>query len=184
MIFYILEVCLLFSLVLLLLLVLTKRETKYLERSKDKKITPNEYVFWSNSKQGVPVNDPTKCLKKIWSAIPDKDKFELEKGNHITMHDIRRTVSTASAELGLEIKDISSILAHSKKNITQKYIQLSIGYKREKLIQVQQYIDTQSNHGILMMLNRFYDGENVADPQPIESMKKSYREENKHWFNN
>ena len=29
------------------------------------------------------------------------------------MHDIRRTVSTASAELGLEIKDISSILAHS-----------------------------------------------------------------------
>ena len=99
------------------------------------------------------------------------------------MHDIRRTVSTASAELGLEIKDISSILAHSKKNITQKYIQLSMDYKREKLIQVQQYIDTQSNHGILMMLNRFYDGEHVIDPQPIESMKKSYRKENKHWFN-
>ena len=36
------------------------------------------------------------------------------------MHDIRRTASTDSAKLGLEIKDISSILAHSKKNITQK----------------------------------------------------------------
>lgn len=165
-----------------LLLVLTQRETKYLERTKDKKITPNEYVFWSNSKQGVPVNDPTKCLKKIWAAIPDKDRFELEKGSHITMHDIRRTVSTASAELGLEIKDISSILAHSKKHITQKYIQLSIDYKREKLIQVQQYINTQSNEGILMLLHEFYGGEHVVDPQPIESMKKSYREENKHWF--
>ena len=99
------------------------------------------------------------------------------------MHDIRRTVSTASAELGLEIKDISSILAHSKKHITQKYIQLSIDYKREKLIQVQQYINTQSNEGILMLLHEFYGGEHVIDPQPIESMKKSYREENKHWFN-
>ena len=166
-----------------LILVLTQREKKYLERSKDKKIIPNEYVFWSNSKQGVPVNDPTKCLKKIWAAIPDKDRFELEKGNHITMHDIRRTVSTASAELGLEIKDISSILAHSKKHITQKYIQLSIDYKREKLIQVQQYINTQSNEGILMLLHEFYGGEHVIDPQPIESIKKSYREENKHWFN-
>jgi hypothetical protein len=47
-----------------------------------------------------------------------------------------------------------------------------MGYKREKLIQVQQYIDTQSNHGILMMLNRFYDGEHVIDPKSIESMKK------------
>ena len=27
-----------------------------------------------------------------------------------------------------------------------------------------------------------YDGEHVIDPQPIEAMKKSYREENKHWF--
>jgi integrase len=166
-----------------LLLVLTQRETKYLERSKDKKITSNEYVFWSNSKQGVPVNDPSKCLKKIWAAIPNKDRFELEKGNHITMHDIRRTVSTASAELGLEIKDISSILAHSKKHITQKYIQLSIDYKREVLIKVQQYIDTQSNHGILTMLHQFYGSEHIAEPQPIESMKKSYREENKQWFN-
>ena len=26
--------------------------------------------------------------------------------------------------------------------------------------------------------------EHVINPQPIESMKKSYREENKHWFNN
>jgi hypothetical protein len=55
-------------------------------------------------------------------------------------------------------------------------------YKREKLIQVQQYIDTQSNHGILMMLNEYYDGVEIIKPQPIESMKKSYREENKHWF--
>ena len=99
------------------------------------------------------------------------------------MHDIRRTVSTASAELGLEIKDISSILAHSKKHITQKYIQLSIDYKREVLIKVQQYIDTQSNHGILMLLHEFYGGVELIKPQPIESMKKSYREENKHWFN-
>ena len=57
-----------------------------------------------------------------------------------------------------------------------------MGYKREKLIQVQQYIDTQSNHGILMMLNEYYDGVEIIKPQPIESMKKSYREENKHWF--
>ena len=55
-------------------------------------------------------------------------------------------------------------------------------YKREKLIQVQQYINTQANEGILLMLNEYYDGEHVIDPQPIESMKKSYREENKHWF--
>ena len=32
------------------------------------------------------------------------------------------------------------------------------------------------------MLNEYYDGEHVIDPQPVESMKKSYREENKHWF--
>ena len=57
-----------------------------------------------------------------------------------------------------------------------------MGFKREKLIQVQQYIDTQSNHGILMILNRFYDDVHEANPQPIESIKKSYREENKHWF--
>ena len=55
-------------------------------------------------------------------------------------------------------------------------------YKREKLIQVQQYINTQANEGILLMLNEYYDGVHVIDPQPIESMKKSYREENKYWF--
>lgn len=44
-------------------------------------------------------------------------------------------------------------------------------YKREKLIQVQQYINTQSNEGILLMLNEYYDGEHVIDPQPVESMK-------------
>ena len=166
-----------------LLLLLTKRESKYLERTKDKKILLNEFVFWSNSKQGVSVDDPAKCLKKIWSAIPDKDKFQLEKGSYITMHDIRRTVATASAELGLEIKDTSSILAHSKKTTTQKYIQLSNDYKREKLIQVQQYINIQSNEGISLMLNEYYNGVELLKPQPVEAYKKSYREENKHWFN-
>ena len=33
-----------------------------------------------------------------------------------------------------------------------------------------------------MILNRFYDGEHEANPQPIESIKKPYREENKHAF--
>ena len=34
-----------------------------------------------------------------------------------------------------------------------------------------------------MLLHEFYGGVELIKPQPIESMKKSYREENKKWFN-
>lgn len=33
------------------------------------------------------------------------------------------------------------------------------------------------------MLNEYYDGVELLKPQPVETYKKSYREENKHWFN-
>ena len=55
--------------------------------------------------------------------------------------------------------------------------------KREKLIQVQQYLNTQSNDGFLLLLNRFYGGVDIGTPQPDEQVKKSYREEQSHWFN-
>jgi len=166
-----------------LMLLLTERERNSVENYKDGIYAPNDYVFWSTIKKGVSVDDPTKCLQRIWSEIPIQDRFELEKGTYITLHDIRRTVGTASAELGFGLEDTSSILAHKKKTVTQKYILLSNEYKREKLIQVQQYLNTQSNDGFLLLLNRFYGGVDIGIPQPDEQVKKSYREEQSHWFN-
>ena len=167
-----------------LMLLLTERERNSVENYKDGKYAPNDYVFWSNIKKGVSVDDPTKCLQRIWSEIPIQDRFELEKGTYITLHDTRRTVTTASADQRFGLEDTSSILAHKKKTVTQKYILLSNEYKREKLIQVQQYLNTQSNDGFLLLLNRFYGGVDIGSPQPDEKIKKSYRDEQSHWFNN
>ena len=75
------------------------------------------------------------------------DKFELERGEYITSHDLRRTLATACASNGMKLK-MFSVLAHRKKNVTQRYIKLSNESNRAKLEQVQQYLNQQSNDGI------------------------------------
>jgi integrase len=164
-----------------LLCLLNKRQNNPIENWK-KEYAGNPYVFWSMRKKMVHCKDPKKTLKNIWEAV--ENKFKLQRGEYITSHDLRRTIATASDELGFKLQDVSSILAHKKKNVTQRYIRRSNETNRKKLEQAQQYLNRQSNDGILLLLAKYYGAPDIGFPAPEEDRKISYREEMSHWIEN
>jgi len=54
-------------------------------------------------------------------------------GIDFTPHDLRRTTATALSELGYSIEDIGRILNHSRRSITDEYIQTSVEHLRTAL---------------------------------------------------
>jgi len=162
-----------------LLCLLKERQKNPIEKWK-KEYAGNPYVFWSMRKKMGHCTDPVKTLKNIWDAVGDK--FELERGEYITSHDLRRTLATACASNGMKLEDVSQVLAHRKKNVTQRYIKLSNESNRAKLEQVQQYLNQQSNDGILLLLHKYYGAPDIGQPAPEEEFKYSYQEEMKHWL--
>ena len=160
------------------------RVLKY--RQENCKAQGNPYVFNSVRKQDISKqsysSDTRKVLQAIWKGIPEDDRPPLTKkgSSYIANHDLRRTFSTASGELGYSMEDTKSLLGHKKQDMTDKYTQRSLEYNRQKLMTVQHYLNAQSHDGIHALLVKFY-GAN-AEHLSVEE-EGSYKETNfeKEW---
>lgn len=119
------------------------------------------WVFPSHFTNGVHagkhISSPYKSLKKI-------------EGFNITVHDFRRTFSTALKELGIADSDISSLLNHSKKGVTEGYIFRSLEYKESNLKAVVNYFNRYGDDALSWMLVNWYGGNsNLFVPSPEHS---------------
>lgn len=79
-----------------------------------------ECVF-PNPKTGLPISNPQKAA----------DRLVEESGIDFVLHDLRRTVATGMAKLGIDTKTIGRVLNHSEQGVTETvYVQYQ--YDREK----------------------------------------------------
>jgi integrase len=148
------------------------------------KVTGNPYVFNARedfNHKKIHVTDSRSALERVWLAIPEQDRWELEKGNYISNHDLRRTFATATLELGFHMEDKSALLNHAKQGTTDKYSQRSIEYNREKLQTTQYYLNEQAHGGIHNLIVNFYGGNSehliMQDEKDIKIV--DYEKENK-----
>jgi len=128
----------------------------------------NQWVFPSHftngEHAGKHISSPYKSLKKI-------------EGFNITVHDFRRTFSTALKELGIADSDISSLLNHSKKGVTESYIFRSLEYKENNLEAVVNYYNRFSDDALSWMAVNWYGGNsNLYVPQPQDTSNNLDRE--------
>ncbi|MDA9044904.1 integrase family protein [Gammaproteobacteria bacterium] len=115
-------------------------------------VFPTHYT--SGVHAGKHISSPYKSLKKI-------------EGFNITVHDFRRTFSTALKELGIANSDISSLLNHSKKDVTEGYIFRSLEYKESNLKAVVDYYNSFGDDALSWMLVNWYGGNsNLFTPSP------------------
>jgi len=118
-------------------------------------VFPTHYT--SGVHAGKHISSPYKSLKKI-------------EGFNITVHDFRRTFSTALKELGIANSDISSLLNHSKKDVTEGYIFRSLEYKESNLKAVVDYYNSFGDDALSWMLVNWYGGNsNLFTPSPEDT---------------
>ena len=131
-------------------------------RQENCKARGNPYVFNQDRKQDVHkkshAHDTRSVFKNIWNGIPEDERPRLTKegSSYIFNHDLRRTFATAQGELGYS-KDVrKDLLGHKKQDITDKYTERSIEYKRAMIKNVQEYMNEQAHDGIHALLVKFY----------------------------
>ena len=123
------------------------------------------------------VPNPYKALKKI-------------EGFELSPHDLRRTFSTATRELGITKEDLSTLLNHSSRDVTEGYVFASLDHKRTNLESVEKFYNDQSNEALSYMKVHWYGGReelffpNSEDDVPRVDYEKKYehllaRNENK-----
>jgi len=83
---------------------------------------------------------------------------ELDLNFNLSSHDFRRTFATATRELGLSSEDLNILLNHSKRDVTEGYVQASLEYKRKNLNAVSNYYNQESNFALNEMMVFWYDG--------------------------
>lgn len=120
-----------------------------LKSRKNSKGVHHDWVFPSHYKKGVHadkhISSPYKSLKKI-------------EGFNLTTHDFRRTFATATKELGMLDSDLSSLLNHAKKDVTEGYVFRSLGYKEKNLKAVTDYFNRYGDDALSYMSVHWYGG--------------------------
>lgn len=112
-----------------LVLPMTARiESILLERHKQLS-TVSEYVFPQHSNPSKPATMNRVC-----------ERIAKMSGIKFTAHDLRRTTATALNELGYSIEDIGRILNHSRKSVTDQYIQTSLEHLRGALEKLEELL--------------------------------------------
>lgn len=112
-----------------LVLPMTARtESILLERS-EQLSTVSDYVFPQHSNPTKPATMNRVC-----------ERMAKLSGINFTAHDLRRTTATALSELGYSIEDIGRILNHSRKSVTDLYIQTSLEHLRGALEELEQML--------------------------------------------
>ena len=111
------------------------------------------------------ITDPDRALKKI--GLKSGLKFGLSS------HDVRRTFSTATRELGMLPEDLAVALNHGKANVTEGYVQANVEYKRNNLEQVSSFYNNQSGGMLNTFLVHWYQGnEEFLDPTEATKPKE------------
>lgn len=114
------------------------------------------WVFPSHYSDGTHIKNPYKSLSKI-------------KDFKLSPHDFRRTFATATRELGIKSEDLSTLLNHSKKNVTEGYVFASLGYKEKNLDAIFNYFNNNSGDALRWMMVNWYGGNsNLWVPSPDE----------------
>lgn len=105
-----------------LTLPMTKRTERIFKERFDRLSTSSEFVF----PQRNALNKPA-----TMNRVPER--IARMSGTPFTAHDLRRTTATSLSELGYSVEDIGRILNHSKKTVTERYIQTSVELMRNAL---------------------------------------------------
>ena len=114
------------------------------------------WVFPSHYSDGTHITNPYKALSKI-------------KDFKLSPHDFRRTFATATRELGIKSEDLSTLLNHSKKNVTEGYVFASLGYKEKNLDAIFDYFNNNSGDALRWMMVNWYGGNSeLFVPSPDE----------------
>ncbi|NRP27482.1 putative prophage CPS-53 integrase [Marinobacterium sp. xm-d-420] len=105
-----------------------RTESILLERS-EQLSSVSDYVFPQHSNPSKPATMNRVC-----------ERIAKLSGIDFTAHDLRRTTATALSELGYSIEDIGRILNHSRKSVTDQYIQTSLEHLRGALEELEQML--------------------------------------------
>ena len=115
-----------------------------------------KWVFPSHYSEGTHITNPYKALAKI-------------EGFKLSPHDFRRTFATATRELGINNEDLSTLLNHSKRDVTEGYVFASLGYKEKNLDAIFDYFNNNSGDALRWMMVNWYGGNsNLWVPSPDE----------------
>ena len=128
----------------------------------------DKWVFPSHYKDGTHITNPYKSLAKI-------------EGFKLSPHDFRRTFATATRELGIKNEDLSTLLNHSKRDVTEGYVFASLGYKEKNLDAIFDYFNNNSSGALRWMMVNWYGGNSnlwvpSADEDTIDSDRAKQRE--------
>ena len=104
-----------------------------------------KWVFPSHYAKGTHIKNPYKSLGKI-------------NGFKLSPHDFRRTFATATRELGIRSEDLSTLLNHSKRDVTEGYVFASLGYKEKNLNAIFDYFNNNSGGALRWMMVNWYGG--------------------------
>lgn len=106
----------------------TRTESIFLDRH-EQLSKVSEFVFPQLSNPNKPATMNRVC-----------ERIARMSGIDFTAHDLRRTTATALSELGYSIEDIGRILNHSRKSVTDQYIQTSLEHLRGALEELEQML--------------------------------------------
>lgn len=118
-----------------------------------------EYVFSNRTKTGH-ILDVRKMRQHVYARADDL--FEFNSIKNRTSHDYRRTFATILDYIGIRQKNISILLNHSDKMITQKYIQSSTELLRKDMNLVDEFLNRQ----VLLRVR--------AEPEALERINSRY----------
>ena len=137
-------------------------------REKNKDPENSDWVFNSTTGRGH-LSETHHHFKKL--------NKEIDMGFNLSAHDIRRTASTVTKELGLKKEDTSLLLNHAKQDVTDQYVFASQDYKRENLESVARFINQHSAEQLNWIAVNWYGGNSEMytpspeDHQPVESFE-------------
>lgn len=118
------------------------------------------YVFPNRNGTGC-----VKDLRKSMAKISNKANL----GFNITPHDLRRTFSTALAELEITNEDVAVLLNHSKRDVTEGYIIRSLDYKRTNLEKLEKYFNDYGLQTLSYITVNWHEGNSrLFDPIDVD----------------
>lgn len=107
---------------------------------------------------------------------PDKALSQLRKRTdlnfNLSSHDFRRTFGTATLELGLSKRELSILLNHAKKDVTDGYAQASAEYKRGNAELVATYYNKHSGNALNKMCVKWYQSNSRLFDEATQTAQK------------
>ena len=127
-----------------------------------------KWVFQSRAGDGHIVN-PYKNFNKVADELAKVKDI----GFAVRPHDLRRTFSTATKELGIPKEDLAVLLNHAKSDVTDTYVSTGVEYKRGKLKQVEDYMNIHGNYVLNNIAVNWYGLNSIYfDPEIVSQNKE------------